>query len=117
MTVRTRSIWLPSLPMASAFGDPGQDVPVEFLALGSLAQADFAVVELAAQLVAVVAGVVVDFLQRGRGLWRLCPFAVAGVVAQFVEIADELGCFSEMLTWRCPGSKRLTSRMLTMRTE
>lgn len=72
-----------------AFGDPGEEFPVEFLALGALAEGDFAVAELAAEFVSVVAGVVVDFLEAIHVGGGFEAFAVAGVFLEFVEVADE----------------------------
>jgi hypothetical protein len=74
-----------------AFGDPGEEFPVEFLALGAFAEGNFAVAELAAQFVAVVAGVVVDFLEAIHVGGGFEAFAVAGVFLEFVEVANEGG--------------------------
>ena len=69
-------------------GDPLQNVPIQLLAVRALAQVDFAVVELAAQLVAVIDGVVVDLL-------KAIAAGFAGVAhslhAQLVQIAQQGG--------------------------
>ena len=67
-------------------GNPGEDVPVELLAVGALAEVDLAVVELAAELVAVINGVVVDLLEAVAGGLGGVFFSVE---TEFVEIAQQ----------------------------
>lgn len=74
-----------------AFGDPGEEFPVKFFALGAFAEGNFAVAEFAAEFVAIVAGVVVDFLETIHIGGGLEAFAVAGVFLEFVEVADQRG--------------------------